>query len=123
MTPTAAKYDEAAALFARFVGRGIRGQDRPQLHAPGEADLAAALAARPDLAPTLATLAATRSGEYHGYAADWQALAIGAERIAQIARAVEPLPTVTVDDLDASIDAAFDDLDRLAGGDASDLDF
>lgn len=123
MTPTAAEYDEAAALFARYVGRGVRGQDRPQLYAPGEADLAAALAARPDLAPTLATLATTRSGEYHGYAADWQALAIGAERIAQIARAVTPLPIVAVDDLEASIDAGFADLDRLAGGDASDLDF
>ena len=123
MTPTAAEYDEAAALFARYVRRGVRGQDRPQLYAPGEADLAAALAARPDLAPALAELAATRSGEYHAYAADWQALAIGAERIAQIARAVTPLPTASVETLDASIAAGFADLDRLAGGDASDLDF
>ena len=124
MTPTAGEYDEAAALFARYVGRGVRGQDRPQLYAPAESDLAADLAARPDLAPALATLAATRSGEYHGYAADWQALAIGAERIAQIARAVEPLPTVAVSDLEASIDAGFADLDRLAaGGDTDCLDF
>jgi hypothetical protein len=123
MTPTAGEYDEAAALFARYVGRGVRGQDRPQLYAPAEANLAAALAARPDLAPALAAHAAARSGEYHTYAADWQALAIGAERIAQIARAVEPLPTVAVSDLEASIDAGFADLDRLAARDADGLDF
>ena len=121
MTPTAEEYAQAEALFTCYVGRGVRGQDRPQLYAPAEANLAAALAEAPYLAPALAELAATRSGEYHTYAADWQALAVGAERIAQIARAVTPLPTVAVDDLDASIDAAFDDLDRLAGGDG--LDF
>jgi hypothetical protein len=122
-TPTPAEYAQAEAIFNCYVGRGVRGQDRPQLYAPAEANLAAALAARPDLAPALAAHAAARSGEYHGYAADWQALAIGAERIAQIARAVEPLPTVAVETLDASIEAGFADLDRLAAGDADGLDF
>ena len=123
MTPTAGEYAQAEALFTCYVGRGVRGQDRPQLYAPAEADLAAALAEAPYLAPALAALAATRSGEYHTYAADWQALAVGAERIAQLARAVTPLPTASVETLDASIAAGFADLDRLAGGDASDLDF
>ena len=81
-----------------------------------EADLAAALAEAPHLAPALAALAATRSGEFHANAADWQALAVGAERIAPSARAVTPLPTAPAEALDASIDAGFADLDRLASG-------
>ena len=113
---TPAEYAAAQALFDRYVGRGVRGQDRPQLYAPAEADLATALAAAPELAPHLAKLAADRSGEYHAHAADWQALAIGAERIAQIARAVTPLPTVTPETLDASVEAGLADLDRLASG-------
>lgn len=113
MTP--AEYAAAEAIFARFVGRGVRGQDRPQLYAPAESDLAAALAEAPHLAPALATLAANRSGEFHAYAADWQALAVGAERIAQLARAVTPLPTATAEAMDASVEAGFADLDRLAG--------
>lgn len=113
---TPAEYAQAEALFTCYVGRGVRGQDRPQLYAPAEANLAAALAEAPHLAAALAELAATRSGEYHTYAADWQALAVGAERIAQIARSVSPLPTAAVETLDASINAAFDDLDRLASG-------
>ena len=116
MTPTAEEYAQAEALFTCYVGRGVRGQDRPQLYAPNEAELADLLAEAPHLAPALATLAATRSGEFHAYAADWQALAVGAERIAQIARAVTPLPTATVETLDASVEAGFADLDRLASG-------
>ena len=113
---TPAEYAAAQALFDRYVGRGVRGQDRPQLYAPAESDLAAALAEAPHLAPALAELATDRSGEFHAHAADWQALAVGAERIAQIARAVTPLPTAAVETLDASIDAGLADLDRLASG-------
>ena len=113
---TPAEYAEAQRLFDRYVVRGVRGSDRPQLYAPNEAELADLLADAPYLAPALATLAATRSGEYHAYAADWQALAVGAERIAQLGRAVTPLPTVAVEALDASIEAGFADLDRVANG-------
>ncbi len=112
---TPADYDEAQRLFDRYVVRGVRGSDRPQLYAPNEAELADLLAEAPHLAPALATLAATRSGEFHAYAADWQALAVGAERIAQLARAVTPLPTATAEAMDASVEAGFADLDRLAG--------
>ena len=112
ITPHA--YAAAEALFARFACRGIRGANSPQLYAQAEAELSAALAENPALAPALAELAAARSGEYHTHAADWQTLAIGAERVAQVAAGFSALPTLTAEQADAAAAKALADLDAVA---------
>ena len=108
---TPAQYAAAEALFARYSIRGIRGANSPQLYANAEAELSAALAENPALAAPLAELAATRSVEWHGHAADWQTLAIGAERVAQVAAGFMPLPTLTAEQADAAVADALATLD------------